>query len=277
MTPRLRATFAIALSISIVLIACSLPGNLLHRAASGAIDSLQATAEALGPTGGDTGLPGGVPGLPGDLFGSSSPSVVYDVYVGANVTGQCGPTTNSGSFASLTFDSMIQGVRFYAPSESGLPGPLGGIALEAGESIPIVGMGLLGEGELGGFTFCPMYEGDEAHPCTVTAGPNAFEPSLSLSPESGIPAVPLVGTPVPSGGGEALLIYSIGATSDLSPILVWDCEMGTGALGGSLEPVQTAFSTSWERLMMGEEFSLDGIAGDEGETWEWTLRLVPRE
>jgi hypothetical protein len=29
--------------------------------------------------------------------------------------------------------------------------------------------------------------------------------------------------------------------------------------------------------MMGEEFSLDGIAGDEGETWEWTLRLVPRE
>jgi hypothetical protein len=277
MTPRVRATFAVVLSISIALIACSLPGNLLRRAASTAIDSLEATTEALGPTGGDSGLPGGLPGLPGDLFGSSSPSVVYDVYVGANVTGHCGPTTNSGSFASLSFDSTIQGVRFYAPSESGLPGPLGGIALEAGESIPIVGMGLLGEGQIGSFTFCPMYEGDEAHPCTVTEGPNAFEPSLSLSPESGIPDVPLVGTPVPSGGGEAVLIYSIGAAADLSPILVWDCEMGTGALGGSLSPGGIAFSTSWDRLMMGEGFSLDGIAGDEGETWEWTLRLVPRE
>jgi hypothetical protein len=92
-----------------------------------------------------------------------------------------------------------------------------------------------------------------------------------------MPAEPLVGTPVPSGGGEAALVYSIGATSDLSPIMVWDCEMGTGAIGGSLEPIQVAFSTSWDRLMLGEGFSLGAIAGDEGETWEWSIRLVPVE
>jgi hypothetical protein len=113
----------------------------------------------------------------------------------------------------------------------------------------------------------------------VTEGPSPFEPSLRIGAgESGVPAVPLVGTPVPSAGGEALLIYSIGSTSDLSPIMVWDCEIGTGALGGSLSPAQAAFSTSWDRLMQGEAFSLDAISSqDEGEVWEWTIRFVPAE
>jgi hypothetical protein len=260
------------------LIACSLPETLARRAASEAIDRLQETAQAGGEAGEGAEAPGGLPGgLPEGLFGDASSSPAYDIYVGANVSGNCGPTTNSGGFASLTFDSAIRGIHFTAPSEHGLLGPFGGIS-QGGMPIGVPGVGLLGEGELGAFVFCPMYEGDEAHPCTVTEGPLPFEPSLSLGvSEGGVPVVPLVGTPGPLGGGEALLIYSIGAAADLSPIMIWDCEMGTGALGGSLEPVQIAFSTSWDQLMLGEEFSIDAISGDEGETWEWTIRLVPVE
>jgi hypothetical protein len=265
----------------IALIACNLPETLLRRAASEAIDQIQETAlpESQGGEGDeDDGDEGPPPELPGGLLGDLPTSPAYDIYVGANVTGRCGPTTNSGGFASLTFDSVIHGIRFSPPSETGLPGPFGGISQEGGIPIGAPGIGLLGEGELGAFAFCPMYEGEEAHPCTVTDGPSPFEPSLSIGfSEGGIPVEPLVGTPVPSGGGEALLVYSIGATSDLSPIMRWECVMGIGALGGSVQPVQVAFSTSWDRLMLGEEYSLGAISGDEGETWEWTIRLVPVE
>jgi hypothetical protein len=282
MPPRIRASLAAALSLTIALIACSLPESLLRRAASEAIDEVRETALPEGETGeGDEvdGDEGPAPELPGGLLGGSTTSPAYDIYVGANVTGRCGPTTNSGGFASLTFDSVIYGVRFWPPSETGLPGPFGGISQEGGIPIGVPGIGLLGEGELGAFSFCPMYEAaDAAHPCTVTEGPSPFEPSLSVGmSEDGVPLEPLTGTPVPSGGGEALLVYSIGATSDLSPIMRWECVMGIGALGGSVQPVQVAFSTSWDRLMLGEEFSLGAISGDEGETWEWTIRLVPSD
>jgi hypothetical protein len=271
------------LSLSIALIACNLPETLLRRAASEAIDRIQETALPEGHAGEDDeegGDEGPAPELPDGLLGDLPASPTYDIYVGANVTGRCGPTTNSGGFAALTFDSVIHGVRFSPPSAEGdLPGPFGGIAQEGAMPIPVPGVGLMGEGELGAFTLCPMYEAPDAvHACTVTEGPSPFEPSLSLGvSEGGLPVEPLVGTPVPSGGGEALLVYSIGATSDLSPIMVWECEMGIGAIGGSLQPVQVVFSTSWDRLMLGEEFSLGAISGDEGETWEWTIRFVPSE
>lgn len=60
-------------------------------------------------------------------------------------------------------------------------------------------------------------------------------------------------------------------------MLRWDSEIGLGALGGAVEPLQVAFSTAWDRLMLGEEFEPGAISGDEGETWEWTIRFVPVE
>lgn len=271
MTSHHRAALIFAAVLILAAVACSLPGNLLRSAATRAIGSFEATLQSGGE------VPG-LPGLPEELFSGLTSSVPYDIYVGANVQGTCGPTTNSGGFSSLTFDSAIRGIRFSPPSETGLPGPAGGISQQGGVPIGVPGMGLLGEGGLGAFTFCPMYEGDEAHPCTVTQGPSPFEPSLSMAfGEGGIPVEPLVGTPGPSGGGEAVLMYSIGSTSDLSPIMVWDCEMGTGALGGALQPVQIVFSTSWDRLMLGEEFSLEARYEDEGERWHWTMRLVPSQ
>jgi len=275
---RTQVFLPIGLCLSIAAIACSLPGTLLRRAASEAVDSLQDTTGEEGTSGVESDGTGDLAGLAEGLLGGLTTSPAYDIYVGANVSGNCGPTTNSGGFASLTFDSVIRGIRFSPPSETTLPGPFGGISQEGGVPIPVPRMGLPGEGELGDFTFCPMYEGDEAHACTVMEGPSPFEPSLSIGDsEGGVPVEPLVGTPVPSGGGEAVLVFSIGATADLSPIMTWECEVGTGALGGSLQPIQVAFSTSWERLMLGEQFSLGAISEDEGETWEWTIRLVPAE
>jgi len=298
MGAQLRGPLAGFLALSFAALACSLPGLLLRSAASEAMDSLGQPDDLAGTleagaggalelagtleagTGGALELPGlgemEIPGGAADLLGGFAVSPAYDIYVGANVSGNCGPLTNSGGFASLTFDSVIRGIRFGPPSDEGLPGPFGGITQGDGLQIPLPGIGLLGEGELGAFSLCPMYEEPDVHPCTVTEGPSPFEPSLSLGPsEMGIPVAPLVGTPAPMGGGEALLLYSIGSTSDLGPIMKWDCEIGIGALGGSLEPVQAAFSTSWDRLLLGEEFSLQATSGDEGETWEWTIRFVP--
>jgi len=283
MTSPSRAFLTLVLCLTLAALACSLPGRLLRSAASEAVDAIrEATDEVELPDQEDEQDDSGSPPNPSDmiggLLGDIPTSPPYDIYVGANVTGNCGAFTNSGGFASLTFDSVFHGIRFSPPSEDNLPGPYGGISQEGGVPIPVVGMGLMGEGELGTFTFCPMYE-PESHPCSVTEGPSPFEPSLRIGAgESGVPVVPLVGTPVPSGGGEALLIYSIGSTSDLSPIMVWDCEIGTGALGGSLSPVQVAFPTSWDRLMQGEAFTLGAISDlDEGEVWEWTIRFVPAE
>ncbi len=276
-TARPRTLLLIVVCLSLAALACSLPGRLLRSAASEAVDAFRETTVPAGVPESESEGGADVPGTVLDILGGVATSPAYDIYVGANATGNCGPFTNSGGFASLTFDSVVRGVRFTPPSEEGLPGPYGGISQEGALPIPVPGMGLLGEGELGAFTFCPMYEGpDMVHPCTVTAGPSPFEPSLSIGfGEGGVPVVPLAGTPVPSGGGEAVLVYSIGATSDLSPIMTWECVMGIGALGGSLQPVQVAFSTSWDRLMLGEEFSLGAIQEDEGETWEWTIRFVP--
>lgn len=52
-----------------------------------------------------------------------------------------------------------------------------------------------------------MYEEPDVHPSRVTDGPSPFEPSLSLGlSDMDTPIVPLVGTPGPTGGGEAFLI-----------------------------------------------------------------------
>ena len=262
------------LCVSLAVLSCTLPQRLLGSADLEAADPEQEPAEDSGPVGGGGALdPGNAAGGSGEV--RTSPA--YNIYVGANVTGNCGASTNSGGFAALTFDSAFNGIRFSPPSDDSPWGPFGGISRGGGVGIPIVGVGLLGEGQLGAFTFCPMYE-PEAHACSVTGGPLPFEPSLRLVPsESGVPVAPIAGTPVPTGGGEAILIYSIGAARDLSPILTWDCEIGVGGLGSSLDPVQVTFSTSWENLMLGEEFSLGATSGDEGETWQWTLRFVPAQ
>jgi len=271
---RVHALVAFVLCASLPALACSLPQSLLQSIGSSASDSLGDTAEETGPAEGGAEVEPEM-AIEGLTEGEVSPP--YDIYVGATVTGNCGPYTNSGGFAALTFDSAFHGMRFSPPSDDSPWGPYGGISQGGGVAIPVVGVGLLGEGQLGAFTFCPMYE-PEAHACSVTAGPLPFEPSLRLVPsESGVPVAPIAGTPVPAGGGEAVLVYSIGAARDLSPILTWDCEIGTGALGSSLNPVQVTFSVSWESLMLGEEFSLGAISGDEGETWEWTIRFVPAE
>lgn len=279
MAPRSRPLVA-ALVVMLALLACALPRQDPAGHPTETVSALPAENAGESPESPADEVPGVSGQPPASLLPGGQTAVAYNIYVGGNVRGNCGPMTNSGGFASMTFDTAFQGIHFTAPSSTGLPGPFGAIYQEAEIPFGIPGLGLLGEGELGAFTFCPMYEGDEAHPCSVIQGPHPFEPSLAITmaEEMGdIPLVPLVGTPPPSGGGEALLLFSIGATSDLGPILEWECEMGTGALGGSLSPAQVVFPVSWEQLMQGEEFSVDLLAGDEGEAWEMTMRLVPVE
>jgi hypothetical protein len=206
-------------------------------------------------------------------------TVQYGVYVGANVTGHCDPYANSGGFESMTFDSVFNNVVFVQPNSgaAGAVGTYGGIyKADVAGSVPMVGIGITGEGKIGDFTLCPQYEEEEGCGCHVTNGPHPFEPVLSLLPaEPDYMPNTLLGTEEPYKLGVAILHYSIGATKDLGPIMEWAGCVGSGALGGSLEPVDVTFVVSWDQLMMGEEFASGAVTGGERETWEWSIRFMP--
>jgi hypothetical protein len=264
---------------------------------SSAVQSVKESATAVsaggqgdeGGTGGDENKDSGNASDEGQTGGGDSEwgldlsapdeSVPYGIYVGANVTGHCSAYKNSGGFESLTFDTEFHQIVFTRPTTADLPGPFGGIhTANSPIEVGMAGYGLIGKGELGAFTLCPDYDADDhSYPSRVTSGPNPFEPSISLMPADPdvFPNVPLVGTPGPLGGGTSIILFSIGATSDLGPIMEWEGGVGGYALGGALEPVQAPFPVTWDQLMLGEEFSIDIITGDEGETWNWTMRFVP--
>jgi hypothetical protein len=207
-------------------------------------------------------------------------SPAYTIFVGAYVHGKCGFDSNSGGIEKMTVESWFEDIHFQAPSDTGLPGPVGGIY--QGHSIPVgvPGVGLIGKGDVGpDFSLCPMYETEtDSYASRVTDGPHPFEPSLSLMPSSAdeMCVVDLVGTqPKLTGGGSVYLVYSIGSTADMGPILLWDGKIGIGALGGSIEPVQGHFCFYWEQLLSGQEFQMTTTSGDESEQWDWTIQLSP--
>jgi len=138
----------------------------------------------------------------------------YDIYVGANVSGNCGPLTNSGGFASLTFDSVIRGIRFRSPSEEGLPGPFGGSLRVTGCRFPCLDR-LLAKAN-SARSACVRCTKNRTSIRARSPKALALRASLSLGPsEMGIRSPP-GGNPRSHGGGEALLLYSIGSTSDLA-------------------------------------------------------------
>jgi hypothetical protein len=206
-------------------------------------------------------------------------SVPYGIYVGARVQGKCGPYTNSGSFQSMTFDSEFHHVIFYRPSETELPGPMGGMqSANSPMTVGMAGVSIDGKGQLGDYSFCPMYETEEdAYDCTVVEGPRPFVPAIQLMPMEPdmFPNVPLVGTPGPLGGGTSIILFSLDSAATSDPIMKWDGKIGVNLLGGASDPVQAPFPVTWDQLMMNEGFSVDIITGDEGETWEWTMRFIP--
>jgi len=211
---------------------------------------------------------------PESPFSQLQLSPPFDVYVGLIQQGTCGPTTNSGWFESLSFDVVFHDVRFTPPSEQ-LFWPNGAF-MSTEMMIPI--HNIQGEGSIDAFTLCPMYD-PVARPCSVTRGPLPFESSLEIvqAPEAAFPVVPLVpGTPVPEPGSVVLLLFSIGSTADLGTILEWESGIGTGALGGSLQPMQFPFEVPWDKIMAGEDYTVEIPYEDEGEQMQWTLRLIPK-
>jgi hypothetical protein len=198
----------------------------------------------------------------------------FDVYVGLIQQGFCGPTTNSGWFESLSFDTVFHDVRFTPPSEQ-LFWPNGAF-MSTEMMIPF--HNIQGEGTIDAFTLCPMYDPD-ARACSVTRGPLPFEPSLEIvqDPDAAFPVVPLVpDTPFPEPGSVVLLLFSIGSTTDLGTILEWQSHVGSGALGGSLQPMQFPFEVPWDKIMAGEDYTVEIPYEDEGEQMQWTLRLIPQ-
>lgn len=229
--------------------------------------------EGIGADGGGTDQDGSEWGL--DLS-TPDESINYGIYVGAIVNGQCDPDTNNGGFQFMTFDSAFHQIVFVRPGSKKARTPYGGMyKADVPGSAPLVGIGILGEGEMGDFTLCPENDGRDCA-CHVTNGPNPFEPNLSLQPEEEVYGIaPSIGTPEPNNLGYAVLFYSIGGTKDLGPILEWSGCVGSHALGGDLEPVTVEFLISWDKLMAGEEFADSLVITFEGEKWEWSIRFVP--
>jgi hypothetical protein len=222
--------------------------------------------------------PSGRSGEPGPTRSTAGESVPYGIYVGAQVSGECNAYTNSGGFRSLNFDTSFQRIVFVKPTSTGQPGPYGGIyQAGSGVTIGLPGISILGEGKIDSFDLCPDYDEAGEHPSHLTDGPYPFRPAIYIYPDepNEIPNVPLVGTPGPLGGGTSVVIFSIGSAESSGPIMQWEGGVGGYALGGSLEPVQAPFAVTWEQLMLGEEFSVAIITGEEGETWNWTMRFSP--
>ncbi|HUT17903.1 MAG TPA: hypothetical protein VM366_01990 [Anaerolineae bacterium] len=211
---------------------------------------------------------------PASPFSQLQLSPPFDVYVGLIQQGFCGPMTNSGWFESLSFDTVFHDVRFTPPSEQ-LFWPNGAFV---STEIVIPLMNTLGEGSIDAFTLCPMYD-PGARPCSVTRGPLPFEPVLEIvqDPDAAFPVVPLMpGTPVPEPGSVVLLLFSIGSTTELGTILEWQSHVGSGALGGSLQPMQFPFEVPWDKIMAGEDLTIEVPYEEEGERMQWTLRLIPQ-
>jgi hypothetical protein len=283
-----KATFPILLGMCVLLsLACSAlspAGNSVGRTETTNPRAGQAALDSGGGGGNPAGNGGaGTDGEGEEEWGLdlSSPdeSVPYGIYVGATVKGDCGPYTNSGGIERLMFDAEFHGVVFSRPTETGLPGPMGGLhSANSPLVVGFAGVSIFGKGKLGDFTLCPMYETEEdSYPSRVTNGPNPFEPSISLvamDPDV-FPNVPLVGTPGPLGGGTSIILFSLGSTADMGPILAWDGKIGTNSLGGAGGSPQAPFPVTWDQLMLGQEFTVDVITGDEGETWNWTMRFMP--
>ncbi len=267
--------FRLLLGILMLLLSsCSaLPST---EAKGDARDEGQAGDESAGSDGDGSQADGGKEEEWGLDLSTPDESVNYGIYIGANVTGTCGPYKNSGGFKFMTFDSVFHNIVFVRPGSKKALTPYGGIYRAGGEgNFPRVGIGLNGEGKMGDFTFCPEYNGDKECACHVTNGPNPFEPILSLLPEEDPGIYPLVGTPEPNNLGYAVLHYSIGGTKDLGPIMEWEGCIGIGALGGDLQPIDIEFLISWDKLMAGEEFADSVTGADEGEKWEWSIRFMP--
>jgi hypothetical protein len=203
---------------------------------------------------------------------------VYNIYVGASVQGVCGPTTNSGGFLGFSFDAAFPNMRFRPPGQESVGTGFGEMFRVGEMEVGLPGLGIFGEGTVSSYTFCPMYE-DGPIPCSVTQGPHPFEPSLSMllpGEEPGdIPLVPLVGTPPAVGESTLSLLFSIGGTAEQDPFLEWECGIGTGALGGAVQPGGATFPVPWARIMAGEDIEVNVTTGDEGETWSWTMRMFP--
>ncbi|MGB7539175.1 MAG: hypothetical protein WBM17_11610 [Anaerolineales bacterium] len=262
-------------TLLLLLSACSLLPTAGGKGDAG--DEAQAGDGQTGGNGDDGKADGGQEEEWGLDLSIPDESVPYGIYVGANVSGHCDPYKNNGGFEKMTFDSVFHKIVFVRPGAKTSITKYGGMYKAGGEgNFPMIGIGIPGEGELGDFTLCPQYEDEKGCACHVTNGPNPFEPSLSLMPpEDDMGLVPMVGTPAPNTLGTALLYFSIGGTKDLSPIMEWEGCVGSGALGGSLEPVDVYFVVTWDQLLAGEEFAEGAITDDEGETWEWSIRFMP--
>ncbi|MFH2102169.1 MAG: hypothetical protein ABIJ39_02275 [Chloroflexota bacterium] len=256
MTPNKRL-FAVILGALIL----ALPGCNLPAPATEAKPSATAPGQSSGQ---DDPVQ---PGL--GLYDESTFSPVYGIFVGMTQQGFCGPTTNSGWFASFDFDASFVNVRFVPPGPQ-VPFPPGGFFLED-SFMPLPS--IQGMGEVVSYSICPDYD-SEARANTVTMGPVPFQPVLEifLGAEQDIAPVPLQGP-----GGEALVVRfdMNNAAPDGGSIMEWGSAIAIGKLGAPYSRFSVFFSVSWTQLMAGEAFEVGAISEDEGGREIWTMRFVP--
>lgn len=196
------------------------------------------------------------------------PSPAYGVYVGMDQTGHCGPTTNSGWFSSLQFDSAFQNVRFIPPGPEN-PLPNGGFYAE-GTIIPM--QSIHGEGDILTFSICPDYDG-VANPNSITMGPKSFEPYMQILMGEDLAAVPIVG----DTGPHVAILYDMGSAVGGGSILEWESRIAKGILGAPNDRFTVVFSVGWNSIMAGEPFEGRAEYQDEGEIQVWTIRFVPQD
>jgi hypothetical protein len=217
----------------------------------------------------------GIKRTPGTEEVDKGISPAYDVYISKNFTGAvCGWDTNAGGFSRLAWVSVFYNVRFSIPpagwpSDEQFPGD---IATGDQESTS----------EIADYAFCPTYEGDQVYQCFLTVGPHPFETGIyvDIPDPDELPPVSLVETPDPLDDGPVMDLhyYIWGSTIGDIIIRAGDGHLGDcDGIGGPflLPPYQT-FPISWQRVVLGEEFSKEfGYQYDDGSTETYTVHFIP--
>ncbi len=210
--------------------------------------------------------------------GSEATSPAYDIHVTLSLQGPpCGGYTNAGGFLHLATEAVFRDVRFLPPGADPLGTGWGGF--DTGGILPA--MSVTGQGQVGGYEVCPVWDGDVELACVVNQGPRPFESRLTIMP-GGDQLPPAGPTPEAMGtGGTFDLDYSLGNVKDLGWIMGWECgDFHLGCFGGTCGGPNgggVSFLLAWDWVTAGQELTLEATTEDGWGSGEWTLSLVPAD
>lgn len=190
-------------------------------------------------------------------------SPYYNIDIGLNFTGQCGPE-NDAVFSQYGSVSSFNNMRFVGPQTRVHP-----CWMECKGQLS--DFSITGEGSLVSFQICPDYD-PEPRSATVKSGPSAFRPILQVMDKAAveeylvsseeIAIVPLA---------NSVFFRYTDNFSVANPELQWETEIGKGVI----ESRSVIFHVPLDQLGKGKPVTLQVKYNNGNETGMWDIRIIP--